>query len=434
MSGAGETYFAAYALFLGATVAQISLLAALPPIFGAIVQLLAVSIEARVSRRRTLILTGATMHAFSWLPIVWLPYMFPSHAVLTMIGSVVLYYGWVGLGAPLWASLIGELVPRSKHGSFFGKRTQVMSLSSFSTLMIAGITLQFYERRDETQWAFVLIFTTAGIARLLSAYYLARMHEPNVTSEALLPVRIAHQPRNDIRFMRFSAYMAAMQFAMAVAGPFFAIYLLNDLGFSYFAFAAVTAVSIATQFISLPAWGRLADIYGSRPLLLLTGALLPVVPTLWLVAPTFGWVLCAQALAGWAWSGFAIASGKYLYDAVPAENRSAYWAKHNLINTLGTCAGALLGGTLSTKFPHSIEVLGYTLRCTSGLAGLLLLSALLRASVQIAFHTWIEESRRRHALTLRAFALGMLRHNYATHLIRHYRRDTHARATSKLRA
>lgn len=413
MSGTGDTYFAAYALFLGATAAQVSLLAALPPLFGALTQLLGAWLEARVGRRRTLMLTGALMHALTWFPIIWLPYLFPAHAVPAMVSCVVLYYGWTGLSAPLWSSLMGELVPARKRGRFFGDRTQRMSVSGFLALIVAGLTLQYLELRDNAQLAFILIFSAAALARLCSVYHLARMHEPAAPQAIAAPAPSV--PRT--RFAHFSVFIAATRFAVSVAGPFFAIYMLKDLGFSYLEFALATAAAVVLQFLSLPAWGRLADLYGNRALVSVTGLLLPLVPVLWLCSSAFAWVLFVQALAGWVWAGFGLAAGNLLYDVTPAERRASYFAVHNLLNTVGACVGALLGSLLSTKLPHSIELLGHTLQWKSGLWGVLLISALLRALVQLTFVGRLAEPRPRRAFSARRLAVGMLRFNFVMDFI-----------------
>lgn len=410
MSGAGETYIAAYALFLGATAAHVSLLAALPPLFGALTQLFAAWLATRINRRRRLILTGVLMQAFTWLPIVWLPYLFPAQAVPAMVSCIVMYYGWLGFSSPLWASLMGELVPARKRGDFFGQRMLLMRLAGFLALLAAGLTLQFFELRDNLHLAFVLIFTAAAAARLCSAYHLARMHEPAaaVTQAAPAPPLI---PPPDSRFARFATFVTAMSFATAVANPFITMYMLKDLGLSYLEFMAATAVSIALQLVSVRAWGRLADLYGNRAILAVVAFLIPLVPLLWLLSPALAWVVCVQALAGWTWAGYDLAVGNYLYDVTPADRRASYCAVHNLTSSVGTCLGALLGGLLSVKLPPSIELFGHMLQWKSGLWGVLLLSALLRALVLLAFLPRLADVRPRRGLSLRVLVLAMLRFN-----------------------
>lgn len=415
MSGVGETYFAAYALFLGATAAQVSLLAAVPPLFGAIIQLLAAWLERRVGSRRALIVGGALMQAFTWFPILWLPYFFPAHAIPIMVSCIVLYYGWIGLGAPLWSSMMGELVPSRKRGRFFGGRTQLMSMSSFVALIVGGLALEFFEVRDDARLGFIIIFTIAAAARLYSAYQLACMYEPEA------PVSAAPRPsllprwrrKHDAQFLRFSSFISATNFAVSIAGPFFTVYMLRDLGFSYLQFTAATAATVIMQFMFLRAWGRLADNFGNRAVMVATGLLVPIVPVLWLISHHFVWILFVQALAGWAWAGFSLAAGNYLYDIVPADRRSSYWATHNFYNSLGTCTGALVGGVLSTVIPHSVVVLGHTFHWGSGLWGLMVCSGLLRGAVMFTFLPRIEEPREVRVLSARALVFRMIRYNPA---------------------
>lgn len=415
MSGAGEAYFTAYALFLGATAMQISLLAALPPLFGAATQLLAARLEGRLGRRRTLIVTAGVMHALTWFPLIWLPYLFPAYAISTMVSCIVLYYGWIGLGSPLLSSLLGDLVPGRRRGRFFGLRARVMSLSSFAALIAGGLTLEYLELRDNAQLAFVLIFTAAGLARLYSVYQLACMHEPQA-APARAPAPVPPL-RRDTRFLRFSAFAAAMSLALAVVGPFAAVYLLKDLGFSYLQFAAVTAGFVLSQFASLGMWGRLADVFGNRAVLSVTSLMVPLVPLGWLCSSGFASVFSLQLLAGWAWAGYGLALGNYLHDIVPSGRRAHYWATHNFLSTAGACLGALGGGWLSLRWPSQIELLGRSFEWPSGLWGLLLVSALLRALVLGVFFGSLEESRPGRPVTARLLLFAMIRFSRPTRFL-----------------
>jgi MFS family permease len=415
MSGVGETYFAAYALFLGATAAQVSLLAAVPPLFGALMQLFAAWLEGRVGSRRTLILSGAFMHALTWFPIIWLPYFFPGQAIAVMVSCIVLYYGWIGLGSPLWCSLMAELVPSRKRGRYFGGRTQLMSISSFAGLIAGGLALEFFEMHDNARLGFMVIFTVAAVARLYSVYHLARMHEPQA-GDRRAPTHPALPPHAQVsraRFVRFSLFVGAVSFAVSVAGPFFTVYMLKDLKFSYFQFTVATAVTVLAQFLTLRNWGRLSDVFGNRSVIAATAMIVPFVPVLWLLSDNFFWVLFIQALAGWSWAGFGLATGNYLYDVVAPHRRTLYWAIHNVMTGVGTCVGALLGGVMSELFPHTFTLLGHEFNWASGLWGLMVCSALLRVAVMMAFLPGIQEVRTLRPLPARAFVFRMLRFNRA---------------------
>ena len=178
MAGAGETYLSAYALFLKATTAQISLLTALPSLLGSLAQVLSAWLAGFAPRRKTLILSGVLIQAVTWLPMIWLPYFFPQHAVPIVITCVALYYAAGNFATPAWNSLMGDLVPERKRGRYFARRTQLMSIMTFLSLVGAGLLLHFLELAKETRLGFMIAFSLAASARLYSAYQLARMHEP----------------------------------------------------------------------------------------------------------------------------------------------------------------------------------------------------------------------------------------------------------------
>jgi len=81
MSGAGETYLSAFAVFLHANTAQIGLLTSLPALIGSIAQLLSAWLGRRVRSRMHVILPCVVVQALVWFPLMWLPVLFPAQAV-----------------------------------------------------------------------------------------------------------------------------------------------------------------------------------------------------------------------------------------------------------------------------------------------------------------------------------------------------------------
>ena len=70
MAGAGEHYLSAYALFLKASTAQISWLAAFPSLLGSFAQLFSAWLASRLGRRKSIILFGVVLQTAMWLPII----------------------------------------------------------------------------------------------------------------------------------------------------------------------------------------------------------------------------------------------------------------------------------------------------------------------------------------------------------------------------
>ena len=116
MSGAGETYLSAFAVFLPANTAQIGLLTSLPALIGSIAQLLSAWLGRRVRSRMHVILPGVVVQALVWFPLMWLPVLFPAQAVPLLILFAMVYFSMGNLVVPQWSSLMGDLVPERSRG------------------------------------------------------------------------------------------------------------------------------------------------------------------------------------------------------------------------------------------------------------------------------------------------------------------------------
>jgi MFS family permease len=269
MIGIGETYLSAFALFLKASTPQMGLLASLPSLLASLVQLFSAWLGRWTGQRKAIVLIGASVQALAWLPLIVLPILFRDYAVPLLIACVVLYHCGAHLAAPQWSSLMGDIVPDRRRGRFFALRTSIVSIVTCIALMIGGLTLHVSSARDATLQGFIILFSIAMLARLTTVYQLSKMHDPSGLVAAMeVPVgqgwwqRLRHS-----NFVRFSIFFALVQFSVAIASPFFTVYMLRDLQFSYIMFMCNTGMAVFAQFLTLNRWGRISDIFGNRRIL-----------------------------------------------------------------------------------------------------------------------------------------------------------------------
>jgi MFS family permease len=395
MTGGGETYFSAFAVFLKASTPQVALLASLPSLLGSFAQLFSAWWGHRKGVRKSLILNGVYLQAATWLPLMVLPLLFPEHAVALLIGCVVLYNAAGHLAVPQWSSMIGDLVPEQTRGRFFALRTRLASVMSFLALILAGATLNHFDRSGSTLTGYLVIFAVSAGARLISAYHLSQMYDPPRTGAIFtLPSAgdILHRARHS-SFARFSFFFAAMQFSVAIASPFFTLYMLRDLHFTYLMFMTNTAATVLMQFMTLNMWGRISDRFGNRLVLATTGAIIPFFPSLWLVSGNFWYLLALQAVGGLVWAGFSLSAGNFVYDLVPSPKRATYVAYHNVLMGIGVFIGAMFGGWLGQVLPTHISLGGTTFSWGSTLLGVFLISTLVRVVIALLFIPHLREVR-----------------------------------------
>jgi MFS family permease len=403
--GAGETYFSAFALFLRATAPQVALLSTLPPLLASSAQLFSAWIGGYVGRRR-LVLFGCALQALLWLPIVALPALLGGYAIPALLVLLVLYHSANNLAAPQWTSIMRDLVSERRRGRYFAHRTRLMTITTFVSLVACGIVLHELDTAGRTYLGFVVIFLVAFVARTISVYHLTFLHEMPPTTTAP-DMHIEHWWRTLLSTgaIGFSIYVALMNAAVGISSPFFTVYMLRDLKLSYFEFTMLQGTSVLVQFLMLTTWGRVADIYGNRLILIVTSISLPIVPAIWLLSDNFWALVLFQALSGLSWSGFTLSAGNLLYELVPQTRRAAYVAFHNVGTAAGVFGGAMLGSLLQVVLPPRAVLFG-TSGVVSSLLYIFVISGIARAIVAALLARRVRELRKpRRALSAPALVL-----------------------------
>ena len=403
--GAGETYFSAFALFLRATAPQVALLSTLPPLLASGAQLFSAWIGSYVGRRRVVLL-GCALQALLWLPIVVLPALLGEYAIPALLVLLVLYHSANNLAAPQWTSIMRDLVSERRRGRYFAHRTRLMTIATFVSLVACGLILHELDTAEKTYFGFVVIFLIAFVARTVSVYHLTFLHEMPPTTTAP-DMHIEHWWRTLLSTgaIGFSIYVALMNAAVGISSPFFTVYMLRDLKLSYFEFTMLQGTSVLVQFLMLTTWGRVADIYGNRLILIVTSISLPIVPAIWLLSDNFWSLVLFQALSGLSWSGFTLSAGNLLYELVPQTRRAAYVAFHNVGTAAGVFGGAMLGSLLQVVLPPRAVLFGESSVLTS-LLYVFVISGIARAIVAALLARRVRELRKpRRAMSAPALVL-----------------------------
>ncbi len=403
MVGGAEGYFSAFAVFLKATTAQIAILASLPPLLASFMQLVSAWLGRRTGRRKPIIVYGALLQAVTLFPLALLPGLIPAYAVPLLILCAIVYFSGPNLGSPQWSSLMGDLVPAARRGRFFALRTRLSSIASFSALICAGLTLQTSDHLGFTYFGFVSVFLVGAGLRFTSAWHLHRIHDPGGGRVAALEAPWHSDLWQGLRatgLLPFSTFHAAMQLAVAMASPFFTLYMLRDLGFSYLEFTINTATSVLVQFLTLNRWGRLSDLFGNRLILVTTGVMIPFLPSLWLVSTNYFYLLGVQAVSGLAWAGFTLCASNFVFDLTPPERRATLMAVHNVLAASAVFVGAVIGGWLGTHLPTSLTLDGHQIHWLTPLYGVFAVSTLCRLAVAGAFLPRLKEVRRARPMSM----------------------------------
>lgn len=354
MSGFTDSYVTPYALALQANNAQIGFLSSIPSLFSPLSQIFGSRLMEKYSRKKILI-RFVSIQALMWLPILLLSLLFWKSLFLSYLPVIliVFYSVYAVLGAiagPAWFSLLGDIIPEKIRGRYFGRRNKITGTIALISTIIAAFILDFFKTKGFLLIGFSILFLIACIFRLISASLFRRHYEPRLKLKKgyyfSIFQFIKKSPSNN--FGRFVIYVSLIQFTANIAAPFFTVYMLKELGFSYITFMLVSISSSVFSLLFMPIWGKFSDKYGNRELLRIGSLLIPFLPILWLFSSSPLYLaLIPQLIGGIGWAAFNLAVGNFVYDSVSVQRRGLCVAYLNVIAGAGLFTGATLGGFLA---------------------------------------------------------------------------------------
>ena len=393
--GAGEQYLSAFALLLQTSPFQLSILSALPQLIGTWAQLVSVKVLRWFPDRKTLILGGTVGQAVVWLPIVSLPWLFPKWGPWLVIAGAAGYFACNQFTTPTWNSFITDLLDPDQRGAYFAHRARIMAVIGLLTLCIGGSLLSYWQQYEAAPIGFLILFSAAGSARLVSALYLRHVqdlhHEVRIQDQD--GFRRFLRERATADFRRFVIFSGLMHVAVLIAGPFFVIYMLRDLRLTYWEYGGWMAAGILGQVLTLNQWGHFGDRFGNKALLTVTSFIVPFLPMGYLFSTNWVFLITLNFLGGVTWAGLSLGLQNYVFDTVGPQDRAKAVALSNTVNALGWSLGALAGSWLIHTLPGDIHLGALTIAPLSNLPLVFFLSGCLRLLVSASLLGTFQEVR-----------------------------------------
>jgi MFS family permease len=379
----GEQYLSAFALLLHATPFHLSVLSAVPQLVGTWAQLVSVKASRWFPDRKSQVLSGMIGQSVSWLPIVALPLLWPEIGPWLLIIGAAAYFACTHFAAPAWNSLITDWIDANERGMYFARRARVMAVTSFVILCVGGGFLSFFEQENRLWAGFAILFLIAGISRSLSARLLTQLSDVPTCPAGNNPsgFRAFLRDGSSRDFHYFLLFSSLMHAAVLIAGPFFVLYMIEDLQLSYWQYGAWLGAGIIGQFMTLPAWGQFGDRFGNKALLTMTGYIVPVLPMMYLFSTAWPFLMIVNFFGGVVWAGLSLGLQNYVFDAVREADRAKAVAVVSVVNALGWAAGTFFGSWLIGILPVTFHVPGLRMPALSNLPMIFFISGALRLVV-----------------------------------------------------
>jgi len=349
-------YLSLYLLALGATSSQIGLFTAFTSLVAAACLLPGALLVERYGRRKEItILFGGGMARFALLVLALLPLGFTGQVLIWVVIAVTVIRSAVGnLAFPAWMSITGDVVPMEGRGRYFGSRNFVMGLTGMVMTYLVG---EFITRAGSPQGYQLSLVLAFGVG-MLSTYSFSRIED----QQAALPVQSSMKVslpglwmdlKSSPIFLAFCLASALWNFSINISGPFFSVYMVQNLGFTA-AMVGLTAVaSSVSKMLLQRKMGELSDRWGAGAMQVVCMFLLPILPFVWIFIKQLWQVVLLNLFGGVLWGAFELVSFNYLLQLTPDNQRARYSAIFQIVVTVALAGGAALGSVI-------IDSWGYT--------------------------------------------------------------------------
>lgn len=334
---------------------DIGLLSAMP-FFANFVQVFAVPLLSRWQPPKVLTVLTATLNLLCWIALAFLlghiPRDQPELAARWFIGWFFVSSIFGALAGVTWNAWIQEWVPARLRGKYFGRRNRVLQISVLLFLLGTGWILA---RWDYAIGAFQAVIAGAAILRMASIYWQwvspTRPHRPITVATPALADQIAVL-RRSTSLLWFIAFGAVWSFAANCFGPFYHVFMFEQLNLSAWDVGILSTVSALGGALALPAWGRLLDRYGNRPVMACSLLAWQVVNTLWcFLTPnhhTIVYVIWAlggmTSMGAIASAGFVLGQFTILLRLIPLEAKNLAIGLNLAVTSLAAAVAPILGG------------------------------------------------------------------------------------------
>ena len=382
MSGFVDGYTVPFAMALKAGSMEIGILRSLAPLLGSLGQLKTADCVNALRSRKRFVSLGVQAQILSLAAAASCVFMPEGLALPVLIAAGVVYSITGTLVGPPWSSMMGEYLPASKRGVYFGWRNRIVGVLVTAFSLVAGLILSWFGR--EALAGFLILFGAAAVLRIVSWRYLGRMYEPPYREvvEEHFTFRQFVSRLGRSNFATFTFCCAFYMFATYISSPFFAVYLLDGLRYDYLRYMAVTSAGGLSLYVSMRYWGGWADAIGGARVVKMSAVMIPLIPLLWTLSPDYRFLTLVELYSGLAWAAYIMGCNNFIYDAVHPAKRTRAMAYYGAITGLGQAAGPLIGGFLYSHLP---AIKGHSFIC------LLLITAALRMLAGIAFIRYVKE-------------------------------------------
>ena len=333
---------------------MIGLISAMPFV-GNFLQIFVATFLVRWKPPKTVTVMAAWCHLASWVALgCMLPWIPQDN--LQLAGQIFLIWFLVSscfaaVAGVSWNAWVQEWVPGRLRGKYFGRRNGMLQISTLTFMLLAGWLLA---RSNYAIIAFQLIVAGAVFMRIFSLRWQWRIPARPLKHASVPQLPLREQLKVVLRsrsLLVFISFGAVWSFAANCFGPFYHIFMLEQLEFTAFDLGVFLMLSQLGGALSLPAWGRLLDRFGNKSVMTFSLILWQSQYLAWcfIVPENKTWLYAMWTWAGMSSAGFVLGQFTILLKLIPIQAKSLAIGINLAATSFVAAIAPIIGGWILTR-------------------------------------------------------------------------------------
>lgn len=348
--GMADPFVPALAIHLAATPAQLGWLQAFVNLFPTVMQVPWGKLSDFLGRRIPFLIAGGVL-SFAM-------YFFMLGAMDA--GQLILLVGlqmFIGsMMIPTWSALVGDVTSPRNRGAIMGRFFAVSSVASLVATMLAGYVMP---ESGSILAIYSIPFFIAGASGIVGSIALIKVKEEKrrvyaspktIFAFSLRSFIFISDLRENLYFRNLVVLQSLFNFIMSLIWPLLYLTYIGVLGATLFEIAVMTVISTGAVLFFQTKVGKLLDVIGPMPQILISRFAFISVPVVYALATQVWHIYVLNAALGFATAMANVAFFAYVLDVAPPEKKGEYFAVYNTLIGIATFIGSILGGYLAVFF------------------------------------------------------------------------------------
>jgi MFS family permease len=328
----GGTFMVGFIKELGGADIWIGLLTAVPSLLG-LLQIPGAIIGRSFNSFKPYIARGGFFWRFLYVPFIPLP-LLPINPELKLgilfVCVAISSASWL-MVTPIYNDWLAEMVSPTSRGWYFSRRNAIATAVGAAAGMVGGVVLDHFRHIGKESLGFSIIFGMGVATAAVSfAVFLQMRDMPRaepVKASLKEGFRAFLRPYQSREFRRVLMFLFWFIFGQAFAGILFSAFAIETLKLEFTIIQATGVAHAIGNLASAAAWGFLADKYGNKPVLVLSGFGLTLTPVMWLFCQPGQTLYNAlilipsHLLVGAVWAGVGLCQFNLLLSTADPKDR-----------------------------------------------------------------------------------------------------------------